>query len=79
LKELKGLWHLDISYTAVTDGGLAELRELKSLRTLRLIGAGTTEAGRGKLAEALPLVSLVVEEVDPFEGHYWWHHPPFLR
>ncbi len=46
---------LNLSGKKIGDEGLANLEGMTSLRYVGVAGAGTTEAGRARLAETLPL------------------------
>ncbi len=45
---------LEVAYNVITDVGLKELKELKSLRWLALNGNDVTEAGLKELKVAFP-------------------------
>ena len=54
LAPLKGLAHLDLMGTKVTDAGLKEIAQLKALTYLNLTGDKVTDAAVAELKKALP-------------------------
>jgi hypothetical protein len=62
LKACRGLETLDISWTPVTDAGLAELKRCTRLRALRLRQVGVTDAGLKGLKGLARLETLYIFE-----------------
>ncbi len=60
LKELKGLYGLQLKATRVTDAGLAHLKELKSLTVLNLESTQVTDAGLVQLKGFEDLIDLIL-------------------
>jgi Leucine-rich repeat (LRR) protein len=55
---LAGLTHLDVSYTKVSDAGLAHFKDFKNLSDLSLSHTGISDAGMAHLSECKSLASL---------------------
>src|SRR5262249_34369318 len=67
LKKLKFLRTLDLRSSAITDEGLKELKEVKSLHTLTL-GWGITDAGVKELKELKSLQTLIISQCRGNDG-----------
>jgi len=58
LKGLKNLQVLALSRTEVTDAGLGALKDIKSLKSIYLIGTKVTPQAIDKLKQAIPGVAV---------------------